>query len=342
MRDFKKAIINTIIIVLIIILVSAPLLFCVHNYDWQLRKELAGSLDFLIVGASQGQCALYTREIDNGIGCNSYNLCYDDLRNPSKSYLLRKELLRNHIKTVVLELSYDTLQLSEMSEYTDANCFSILRMDSPSDRISFFINNISINDKFLVYANLMILGFKNILNLQNNNELIYQKGSRLLPSDDHRLADNEIVTSYNSINYTISSFNESTINGFTDLIRICQDYNTRIIVTVVPVSDNYLWRYDNLDEFNEWAKKYCADNNVEYYDFNLLKNRYTLLSDLDCYSTDEHHMSEKGSKIFSNVFANIIKDVSNGKDVSDEFYSTYVEMKQDSPYMSAYMASQTP
>ena len=82
----------------------------------------------------------------------------------------------------------------------------------------------------------------------------------------------------------------------------------------------------------EWAKQYCADQNVEFYDFNLLRDRYTLFSDSDCYSTDPHHMSEKGARIFSEVFSTIIQEAYGGKDVSGYFYSSFEEMIIDSPY----------
>lgn len=340
MRDSKKAILSTVAVLLIFVLLSGIFLVFsspfTHNYDWYLREELSGSLDFLIAGASHGQCALYTKEIDQVTGSNSYNLCYDSEKNYEKYYLLNKELTRNDIKTVVLELSYDTLQSSGKTDYTNANVFSIMRMDSFSDRMPYFLNNVNLDNKLYVYANLMYQGLFEILRPQNpvDDKQADLKGSLFIAGKDHSLASEDVVDSYNKNMFSVSSFKEDTVKGFTDLIRLCQDHGARVIIAVVPVSDNFLWCTDNLDEFSTWAKKYCADNNVEYYDFNLLKERYTLFSDIDCYSTDIHHMSKKGSKIFTEVFANIIQEASNGTVVSEYFYSSFDEMKKDSPYVT--------
>lgn len=341
MQDSRKALASTGIVLALFFLINSLLLAIsspyAHNYDWYLREDLSGSLDFLIVGASHGQCALYTREIDRITGSNSYNLCYDSEKNFEKEYLLSKELSRNNIKTVVIELSYDTLQSSRRTDYADANVFSIMRMDSFSDRIQYFSRNVKFDNKLYVYAGVMCHRLLGMLQQKHiEEEQIDLKGSRFISGKDYCLLPEEVVDAYNKNEFSVSSFKEDTVNGFTDLIDLCQEHGAKVIVAVVPVSDNFLWHMDNLDEFSAWAKEYCAENHVEYYDFNLLKDRYILFSDKDCYSTDTHHMSEKGSRVFSGIFANTIQKASDGQDVSDYFYSSFDEMKQDSPYMSTY------
>ena len=346
MRDSKKAILSTCLVVLLIVCLSLIILIqtapFVHNYDWELREELSGELDFLIIGASHGQCALYTRTIDEILGCNSYNLSYDSMKNYEKEYLLKKEIQRNDIKTVVLELSYDTLFSSGKTDYTDANLFSTNRMDSFSDRLFYFFNYVRLNNKWYVYSDSMYEGMyavKNGLSVEHSiDENQYDlKGSRFIDGKDHSLADEEIISSYNSKSYDVPNFNQETLDGFTEMIQLCRENGIRVIVAVVPVTDNYIWRYDKLDDFNDWVSDYCRENGAEYYDFNLLKERFELFSDADCYSTDTHHMSEKGSRIFSKVFSEIIMCSGKGDDVSELFYDSFELEKLDSPYMEYYI-----
>lgn len=341
MRDSKKALISTAVVLFLFVFLSGCFLMItspyIHNYDWQLREQLAGSLDFLIVGASHGQRGLYTREIDSLTGSNSYNLCYDCERNYERKYLLSKELSRNHIKTVVLELSYDTLQLSEINTFTDASIFSTMRMDSFSDQMKYFFRYVSADNMPYVYASMMYSGLTGFIPSRNyvDEEKADLKGSILTQIVDVRLQPETVLDAYNKDKFSVSDIKQTTVDGFTELIELCHNYDTRVIVAVIPVSDNYLWCHDDLDDFLVWAQEYCADNNVEFYDFNLLKNRYDLFSDLDCYS-DPSHLSEKGSGIFTPVFVTIIQEASNGKDVSGYFYSSYEELKNDSPYMQIY------
>lgn len=342
MQDFRKVIASSLSILLTVIILSLCLLIptskFAHNYDWQLRENLKGSLDFLIIGASHGQCALYTHDIDQKLGTNSYNLSYDSMRNFEKKYLLEKELNRNRIDTIVLELSYDTLKNGNRTPYTDANIFSINRMDSFIDKLNYYINYVNLKNKFYVYSSWAIngmLGFKNSI-LQKEiiieNNILDKKGSRLLPSQDHSLNSNNLYDEHNKDSIFPADFNSDTIKGFEELIELAKSKARRVIVAVVPVSDNYIWCTDGLDEVTQYQKDMCIKHNVEYYDFNLLKDRYNLFSDIDCYSTDAHHMSGKGSKIFSKYFADFIKEASNGVNMSHYFYYNFDQLEKDSPY----------
>lgn len=341
MRDFKKALLTTGAVLLIVVLFSAAFLWFTapftHNYDWSIRETLAGSLDFLIVGASHGQCALCPEVIDEVLGSSSYNLCCNAEVNYEKDWLLRKEFSRNEIKTVVLELSYDELAF-ETNAFTDANIFSVMRMDSFSDRLPYLLHQVSFENKLFVYAEMMYQGGIACLSPQTpyNEEQLRQRGCNLLPENDHSLPQEMLAAVHHQNWFTVASFKEPTVNGFSDLIRLCQAQGARVVVAVVPVSDQRLWRAENLDAFTEWATAYCAEHNVEYYDFNLLRERFTLFSDTDCYSTDPEHMSGKGAKIFSRVFAEILRQAAEGQDVSDRFYASYSQMQWDSPYMVNY------
>ena len=342
MRDFKKAILSTCAVLLIVVLLSAAFLWftapMTHNYDWNIREALAGSLDFLIVGASHGQCALCPEGIDRILGSSSYNLCYDAEGNYEKHWLLSKELSRNEIGTVVLELSYDTLAVQGSTEYTDASIFSVMRMDSFSDRIPYLLHHVTFQNKPYVYAEMMYLGAIERLRPQKpyDEEQMRLKGCKLLPEEDFRLPEERLAPTHHEHWFTLASFKENTVNGFTDLIRLCQANGARVIVAVMPVSDQYLWRAENLDAFTEWANAYCAEHNVEFYDCNLLRERFSLFSDADCYAGDPAHMSEKGARIFTEVFAQLIQDAADGQDVSDRFYASYSQMQWDSPYMVNY------
>lgn len=344
MRDSKKALLATGAFVLLFALLSGAFLMFstpfTHNYDWHLREQLAGKLDFLIVGASHGQCALNSRELDALTGCNSYNLCYDAEGNYEKQYLLREELTRNQIKTVVLELSYDTMQAAGTTGFTDSNVFTVMRMNSLADRMAYWLGHVKLDNKLYVYAEMMYLGFFEWRHPQIpfDAEQAALKGGKMLPGQDQSLPDEALAATHHENWFTLASFREETVNGFTDLIQLCQAHGARVIVAVVPVSDQCLWRAENLDAFTEWENAYCAEQNVEFYDFNLLRERFALLSDEDCYSTDPMHMSEKGARIFTEAFARIIQAAADGQDVSSSFYQSYSEMQWDSPYMARFQA----
>ena len=116
-----------------------------------------------------------------------------------------------------------------------------------------------------------------------------------------------------------------------------EENGIRVVFVTVPESDGYLWKRDGFDDFKSICQKWFVEKNCEYYDFNLLKDRYRLFSD-SCSYVDEGHLCGVGSETFTSVFCDIIKKVDAGEDVSDLFYDSYKEMKQDSPYMEYYLA----
>lgn len=345
MQDFKKTIISTFCIIITSLIFSVSILYyannITHNSDWLLREELAGNLDFLIVGASQSQCAMNTNIIDKELYCNSYNLSSNSMKSIEKKLLINKELERNNINTIVLELSYDTFVLPDIGYSTETNIFTILRIDSFWDRVNYFIHYVRNNSKPYVFSEWILNSLKSIyfnflnVNIMDDN-LEKTKGSNLLTSKDYSLSKTEIIENYNIDCYSTDNFINSTVTGFEELIKTCKDRNIRTIVAVMPVSDGYIWSVDNLDQFNCYAKDLCDKYDVEFYDFNLLKNRYELFSDFNCYSSDNRHMSEIGSKVFSHVFSKIIEESKEKMSVNELFFSNYEEAKSNSPYMIVY------
>ncbi len=150
------------------------------------------------------------------------------------------------------------------------------------------------------------------------------------------MPEDEIVEKHGKKPFTTDKFLEETASAFDDMIDMCLQRDIRVIIAVVPVSDNYIWEYSDLDVFVDWVRTRFCGKDVEFYDFNLIKNRYEVLSDADCYGSDPHHMSGKGAKAFSAEFSKIVKLAAEGEDVSPLFYGSYADMINDSPYMEYY------
>ena len=346
MRDSKRAIVSTVAVVLAVIAVSAALLLSPFSWhdDLEVRRELAGSIDMLFAGASQCHDAFYTEVIDEALGTNSYNLGIDALSPLQKMYLRKNELSRNDIDTVVMEISYDSMEKKMISEFVDENVYCIARMETFADRLDYFFNCIQYKNKGYVYSQLMLRSAVSTAeNIISGSSSSYDKarelkGSYLTAAKDHTLPDDEIVEKYGTKPFNTDSFLDETVSAFEEMIDICLQKNIRVIIAVVPVSDNFIWEYSGLDGFDSWVKTKFGGKDVEFYDFNLMKNRFEILSDEYCYGTDSHHMSGKGAEAFSKEFAKIINEAATGTDVSSMFYGSYEEMLNDCPYMEYYNA----
>lgn len=303
--------------------------------DAALRQELAGDLNFLVIGASHGLQAFVPCTLDESLGCSSYNLSHSMMTLDSKEWMLRNELSRNPVETGVLELSNDTLSRDENSEYALGDDPVIGRADSWRERFDYIFHHVGFNDLGNLYSREILHGFLYWMHTVTNrggSAVDYEaKGFCPEKSEDMRPDEQTAVQEYNSRAYT-TDFSDRNVEKFVNIVNLCHQYGARVIIAVVPISDRSNWRYDGCDSFLAWSRQFAKENNCEFYDFNLLKDRYSLFSDEASFQ-DVNHLCESGAQIFTGAFADIIKKTDRGEDVSRYFYNSYTDMKADSPYM---------
>ncbi len=105
--------------------------------DNQERAELAGSIDTLFCGASQLECGLSPSVVDQALGTTSYNLSANLLMMYGRDYIIRYECERNPVKTVVVDISCDSLSRN-IDEGVGLGDLSVMcRMGSMGERIAY-------------------------------------------------------------------------------------------------------------------------------------------------------------------------------------------------------------
>ena len=138
--------------------------------------------------------------------------------------------------------------------------------------------------------------------------------------------------------YPFTNFIDDNIEYLIKTIELCKQNDVRVIVAVIPISDAEIWKYSNLDEFLIKLEKLCSENDCPVFDFNLIYNRYDIFDDHTSF-TNTTHMSEEGAAAFSKAFCDLIKMVDSNEDISNMFYSSYADLKNESPYMSYYLSN---
>ena len=344
MQTFKRVIVSSLSFLLILAIVSCAILIPWKNsesgyyMDSKLRGNLAGEIDFVVIGASHGLAAFIPRIIDDELGCYSYNLCGSLMTMNSRTYLLKKELNRNPIKTVVLEISYNALTRTYEKDYGDGEFITLLRLDSFPERLSYMIQYVDFNDWLNIYCrdmNSALSDWRSAL-IHNVSCVNYEaKGYKSKETVNIALSNDEIIESYNSSS-AAGEFTSANMEQFYELIKSCKEKNCEIYVVCTPVSDSCIWRNDDWDVFYTEMYKICEEQGVEWLDFNLLKDRYDIFSDSETFY-DELHLSNNGAELFTHAFTKVVNLYRSGTDVSDMFYNSYSEMKNDSPYMDYYL-----
>lgn len=334
MRNSKKLLKSAISMILCIGIISAAVIYPYDSsQDRKLRAELQGTLDFLIIGASHAQFGFSTEVLDNELGVNSYNLSSVLMPLTGRYEMLKMELDRNPINTVVLEVSYDTLCTNYNATFNEGDHIIIVRMDSIADRIHYLCKYITVDGWLNVYARLIAHGistWKDILKNKNGSSP-NNKGYTPKSTVDVTLSENAVKNKYNRWAFEFDNIRQSNVEMLNSIVDLCHEHSARVIIAVTPVSDGYMWEHAKLDDFNTFLSAFCEANGCEYYDMNLDVTRYELYSDSISYM-DETHLSGNGAEIMTSRFCKIIGSQDFDTDKSEVFYENYEKMKTDSPY----------
>ena len=340
MHNFKKVACSAVATVLVFVLISSlvitPYLNSETAYyqDNRLRSDLAGTIDCIVLGSSQGLAAIDPRVLDAELGCCSYNLSTISMTLDNKYSILEKEIQRNPADTVILEISFDTLARIEMEEFAQGDEIAITRLDTMMERLTYLVKYVKFDTWLDMYSRLFVSGMSYCMNALLGNASsdidVEAKGFLHRDSVDLTLSEEQILERRDA-QKAAADYPEENVEKFSRLIELCKSHGSRVIVVTVPVSDAKIWSRYGWDEIRDWISAYCAVQDCEFYDLNLLVDRYSLFNDRVSFY-DEGHMSGVGAAACTEALCNIINRVDAGEDISALFYDSYAQMKQDSPY----------
>ena len=339
MRNFKRVMLSAVTFLLVVALFSGVLILpwmyggIKSGNDRTVRSKLAGSIDCLVSGASHGVTGFDTSVIDEGLACNSYNLSGNMMTMSARYVLLKKELERTPVKTVILECSYNTFTRDEDAEYAQGDASVMPRLDTFAERVSYTGKYVQFKDWIYLYNDQLRNGMRYWLNTligEDDSKDVKHKGYRPKPVVDVTLPEEEILSRYCEKTVDIP-YQAASQELFTEIVKLCREKGCRVIVAVLPVSDNYIWRHSGWDESFAWVRGFCKENQLEYYDFNLIRTRTELFSDSTSFY-DNSHLNSQGAEQLSSLFTDVVALHDEGKDTSLLFFADYSEMIATLPY----------
>lgn len=333
MHNFRKIITHTLLLLVFVtaLLVGsmAPYFYGETYYyqDYKVRKKLSGQLDTLIVGSSHALRSVKPTILNDKLNVKAYNLSSPLMSMYGRYVLLEKEVKRNPIKTVYIELSYNALTLDRASLGLEGDLYVLGRLDNISERLKFSKEAFSSTEYTKVFTDTIQRSTYAISNF-SHSAISQQEtyGYLPVPSIDQTLKPEtkEKILNSESLDTQIKADNLEYFNKF---IKLCKENDIRIIIIVTPISDRMVLTYNNMDDLFSQYIDLAEKNDCEYYDFNLDKKRKDLYSEVDSYY-DITHLSETGADTFSIRLSEIITQVDEGKDVSKEFYESYDKLKK--------------
>ena len=346
MRDSSKTLVTVVLFGLLMVLFSFIVIRSYENStyssenDRQVREDLAGTIDTIITGASHAEYGIDPVKLDKNLGTSSYNLSGPWQSTYGTLMLLREELARNPVKKVYLTISEDTFWVKETTDGVLGDAKILPRLNGLSDRLEYMKNSFGLREYPKLYQDMVNRGFTYwsaaILGGDIDGVDPEARGFYGKPKNSVKLSDEDAV--FNKDRYKLNTnVNQSNWKNLDEIIKLCREHGAEVQVIVVPVSDNVIWTRYGWDLWYNHAKAFCAERGVELWDFNLYKERYDLFKDWYSYRNTTH-LSDYGASKFTGVLIKTIKRAEAGKNISKLFYTSYAEMKEDSPYAAIYNA----
>lgn len=334
MNNFKSAIRTCVIFLIVLTILSAAIMsafFAGENYYYQdsrERAELSGTLDFFVCGASHAMRGFRSDILDQELGVNSYNLSCSRQTMQGRYELLNLELNRNPAKTVVLELSYDSMTRNREEEGPEGDMYMLGKLGGFMPRIKYFFSAIRPKEYGRIYYNYIDNGVNCIKKIihgtwtDKNTKL--EKGYAAYKRDDDEL-NQDLKKIYHTRSFEETIY-EPNVEYLNKIIALCKEKNVQLILVTTPLSKVTVCRYDNLDTFREWYENVANENELQYYDFNLIRDKEEKLPDSSAFS-DKFHLGNKGASTFTKMFTDVLNKEAAGEDTSPLFYGSYSELE---------------
>lgn len=340
MHSFRKILKTVGIFLLMLVLLSVGLgaLYLNGEYyqyqDASERDALSGSVTLVGCGASYMLFGFQPDVFDETYPGLSYNLSGLRLTMDARCELLRLELERNPIKTVLLEVSSDTVTRTREGDGVEGDLLILGRLTG-MDRIRFFFRSFSVSEYPAVYYDVLSRGIENLEALLRGN---YRKSNPDMIRGYYKNLDSDYISHWYGTYYHTESLDETiqqeNIEGLKEIAALCREHGARLILVDMPKTEFYNCKYDNHQYFHNWFSSFAAEEGIGYYDFNLFRKKWLLLPDQECFG-DETHLIDEGAVRFSSFLADFLNRVEDGEDISADFYVDFRRRDQAFGYIEA-------
>lgn len=303
------------------------------------------NIDVLCLGASHCQKGINPVIVSEKIGKNVFNAASSSQK-PDASYALIKEAIRRYdVEEIYLEISTSVAQSTgNYEDRTDlTSTYLISDYMKPSINKALLLLGASSSEHYMNGFFPARRNWASVLDFQYIGTLLEKKDSDgyanyEYDSVKHRhewyagngyVAGDEVVNEHEQYtadgteSVNINNISEDWKNSILSIIDYCNKHDVKITLYDSPVSCFQLSAQGNYDEYIAFVHDLVNEKNVEYAEFNLLKDEY-----LPCVQSDYrdgHHFNVYGAEKFSAFFAEYI----NGNVPKAAYYGSITEKLQD-------------
>lgn len=334
MNNFKFALRNSLIFLMLVAIISGVITYpyfhaeVYHYQDGYVREEIAGKIDFLICGASQAQRGISPSVLDERLKVNSYNLSSPLMTIMGRYTLLKKELERNPVDTIIIELCYDSMARNREEVGPEGDYYMLGRFTGLADIVKYFVKSARFREYAEFYSDTLERGIKSWEKWEGNEigtaDQYVEKGYEPLATNPIKMIEPEL---YNKEKILTDIVAENEIY-LEKILALCKEKNVHVVIVATPLADAAILSYDKLDVIHEYYKNMSEKWGYEYYNFSLYKGKSDIWKDQEAYY-DRNHLSQDGAVIFTEILAGIVEDSLRGITSYELFYDSFEQAQTE-------------
>ena len=300
-----------------------------HYQDDAVREQLAGELDTMICGSSHAYYGIVPAVLDEKLGTNSYNLSAPMMTLQGRYELLKKELDRNPVDLVFVDVSFNTFSRDRAEEGPEGDIYQLGRYRNVLERMSYLVRNIRFGEYAHVYSDTLDRGVTVIRKLlrgegkTGTSDKYETKGWMRGES----IAQYMTPPEYYHTQVLDTTVRQENLDCMDKIIDLCRERGITVVFVVTPISQSSTLRYDNMDAIHSSLTAYCAGQDVPLFDFNLYKGKTALYPDETAYY-DASHLAEGAAQDFTALMCDTLLQWQAGEDVSGQFYASYAAAEE--------------
>lgn len=298
-----------------------------------------GDFKCIIVGTSHGAYGIDSELITEQSGINTTSLCMGGEYMQDSYYLLKRAFATNNPDTIVLDMDFEYLVNVPKSNISASSIYNSYPISL--DKVSYFKEKVLSLDYRAAFFPWMDYryNYKNIKNIvkckmtdsyaQYSPDAVEMKPNNIYRGRGFifriRTSNQEKVT---HISWDESKVDKKSLEYFKKIVKLCKQHNTKLIMVSTPVPvEKMTYSIDEYEEAFQYLDALASDQNIEYYNFNLVKS--SLFSRTkDDYNDFDGHLYGDAAERYSEVLGAFMKDIADGTvEKSDYLYDSVRDLQ---------------
>ena len=339
MQKHKKLLI-TIVFLTVFVIANSILNFILvpPGLTRVILHELESNNDYkcVILGASHGSYGIDADIVSQQSGKKTMNMCIGGEYLQDSYYLLKQVFETNNPELIVLDVDFQYL-VNVPKNNISAN-FIYNSYPNSFDKISYFKDKVlgmqfcATAFPWMDYRN-NYFDVSNIIKTKLGSDYRnYSANAVIMEKQDvyygngfiyRNRTDDLKKDTLTDLTWDASAVDQESIEYLKKIIDLCNSKNTKIIMMTMPVSVVTITNSSNeFDKSYTYLANLAKANNIEYYNFSLVKESVFPRS-IDDYWDYDGHLYGDAAKRFSVVLGNLLKETEDGQvNVSKYLYDT--------------------